>query len=115
MEGMGAALLYTMGALVVCAGAYIYKSTADSPALPAAPEVPDMPDRDLKAELTEFRNALARLHEMASRHDERTEDAFRDINRRVDRIERGVERIENHQETEARIGSALARMGRVGE
>lgn len=108
-------ILYTMAALVVIAGVWLMKAEANNPSAPAEVPVPANHDSDLKSELTEFRNALARLHDMASRHDERTEDAFRDMNRRVDRIERGVERIENHQETEARIGSALARMGRPAE
>lgn len=104
-------ILITAAAAVTLIAVYALKTEANNPDMPAEVPVPANHDSDLKAELTEFRNALARLHEMASRHDERTEDAFRDMNRRVDRIERGVERIENHQETEARIGSALARMG----
>lgn len=108
-------ILYTMAALVVIAGVWLMKAEANSPSAPAEVPVPDTHDRDIKAELSDLRKAIERIHESAARHDEYTEDAFRDVGRRIDRIERGVERIDSRMDADARIGAALTRLGRPAE
>lgn len=108
-------ILLTIAAFIVIGGVYALKSEANNPNMPAEVPVPNTRDSDIKAELSDLRKAIERIHESAARHDEYTEDAFRDVGRRIDRIERGVERIDNRMDAEARIGAALTRIGRPAE
>lgn len=105
-------IIYAAAALVVIVAAWVIKAEAREP--PPEPASTPAPDRDIKAELSDLRKAIERIHENAARHDEDSEDAFRDVNKRMDRIERGVDRICDRMDAEARIGSALARMGKEG-
>lgn len=104
-------LLYSIAAVIVMLGAWLMK--AEAKAQPTdAPATPDARDRDIKAELADLRRAIEKLHESGARRDEDSEDAFRDVGHRLDRIERGVERICDRMDTETRIGVALARLHR---
>lgn len=116
---MAEAIIYGLAALIVVFATMFFLAGAKDPAaVPASPTAPGGPvasDSDIKAEFSELRKAIERIHETASRLDETTEDAFRDVGKRMDRIERGVDRICDRMDTDARIGSALARLGRPAE
>ena len=103
-------LLYSLGAVIVAIAAWVMKAEAKEPT--AAPPA-DTHDRTIKAELSDLRKAIERIHETAARHDQDTDDAFRDVGKRMDRIERGVDRICERMDSEARIGAAIAKLDRA--
>lgn len=62
--------------------------------------------------VNETRAALEALRERIEHHNGLAEDDRRDMARQLDRIERTVERICDRLDADARIGAALARIGR---
>ena len=104
-------LLYSIGATIVVLGAWLMKAEAKAPPT-EAPAPTDTHDKDIKAELADLRRAIDKMHDAGTRRGEDSEDAFRDVGQRLDRIERGVERICDRMDTETRIGVALARLHR---
>lgn len=73
---------------------------------PAAPP-PERPpsEHQVKSELAELRNRIDHANDLA-------EDDRRAITRQLDRIERTMDRICDRMDTDARIGTALARINR---
>lgn len=70
----------------------------------APPERPPT-EHQVRAELAELRNRIDHANDLA-------EDDRRAISRQLDRIERTMDRICDRMDTDARIGSALAKIHR---
>lgn len=61
---------------------------------------------------SEVKAALDGLRERVDRHADSLGDDVKDMQRSIDRLERMIERMADRLDTDARIGSALARISR---
>ncbi len=96
--------------VVLAAALGIWKGHKKSDGKP--PEDRPPPPNETKAKLEAIHERLERLTSKIDHHHDLTEEDRRDMNRQLDRIERSVERVSERLDADARIGSALARLGR---
>ena len=91
------------GAVAVLLARFVMVKEAQKPHQTPAERLPT--EHQVKSELAELRNRIDHAHDLA-------EDDRRAISRQLDRIERTMDRICDRMDTDARIGTALARMNR---
>lgn len=76
------------------------------------PEDRPPPPNETKAKLDAIHDRLERLAHNIDRHHEMSDDDRRDVSRQLDRLARDMGRICDRLDSDARIGAALAKMGR---
>ena len=91
------------GAVAVLLARFVMVKEAKKPHEPPAERPPT--EHQVKTELAELRNRIDHANDLA-------DDDRRAISRQLDRIERTMDRICDRMDTDARIGTALARMNR---
>lgn len=100
-----------MALSVMAVGAFgVWKGHSKSDGKP--PEDRPPPPNETKAKLDAIHDRIERLANRIDHHQDMTDDDRRDMNRQLDRIERSVNHLCDRVDSDTRIGSAIARLGR---
>lgn len=105
IDSFAGAAIITFAAFIVVIGAWLLRKEAQAPVVV---KPPDPPEFALRLDVQELRKRVEQLHGLT------TEEA-QAMGRQLDRIERRVDAVCERLDADARLATAIARMGRIGE